>query len=75
MAGIAHAALASRSTPPSSVSAPRFSSFACALWHRHTISQSVDELTSPYNRQNHSILGRPSSIDVTFPIGRWLRFE
>jgi hypothetical protein len=58
-----HAALASRS------------SFACASWHRHRIPESVDELTSPYNRRNHPIPGRPSSIEVTFPIGRSLSFE
>jgi hypothetical protein len=75
MAGIAHAALTSGSSPPSPVSAPCLSSFAWALWHRHKIPESVDELTNPYNRRNNSILDLPSSIEVTFPIGQSLRFE
>jgi hypothetical protein len=78
MAVIAHAALAFRSSQPSPVSAWCFSSgspFACASWHQHKIPESVDELTGHYNRRNHSILGRPSSIKVTFPIGRLLIFE
>jgi hypothetical protein len=72
MAGNAHAALASRSPPPSPVSAPCFSSrsfIACASWHRRRIPASVDEQTNPYDRRNHSIPSRPSSIEKTFPIG------
>jgi hypothetical protein len=72
MAGIAHASLVSCSSPPSPVSAPCFSSrssFSCASQHRHRTPESVDELTSLYNRRNHSILSR------RFPIGRSLRFE
>jgi hypothetical protein len=78
MAGIAHVEMASRSSPPSPVSVPCFSSrssFACTSWHRHRIPESVDELTSLYNCRNHSIIRRPNSIEMTFPIGRSLRFE
>jgi hypothetical protein len=78
MAGIAHAALVSRSSPPSPASALCFSprsSFACSSLHRHRVPESVDELTNPYNLRKHSILGPPSSIEVTFPIGRSLRFK
>jgi hypothetical protein len=78
MGGITDAALATRSSPPSPVSALCFSSrsfFACTSWHRHRIPESVDELTSPYIRHPHSILDRPSLIEVTFHIGRSLRFE
>jgi hypothetical protein len=78
MAGITHAALASRSSPPSLVQARFFSSrssFACTLSHRHRIPEAIDELTGPYNSRNHSILGLPSLIEVTFYIGQSLKFE
>jgi hypothetical protein len=51
------------------------SSFACTSWHRRRIPESVDELPSPYSRRSHSTLGGPSSIEVAFPVGRWLRLE